>query len=238
MSRVSIGEQDLKGFIEEVIGKGGSILLKYGPGSAGDILLKEMLTEIPEGSAAVYLSTYETIDEMRSSLNYVPPSPNIEIFSSLDHREDELKRIVKRDRFMTEGIMVTDLLEVSMSERPVKLKRRGCDILSEITNSAAKQVLPFTLVLDSLDDLTEHYATSEVFDRLTILRRLLRSVNGIALIGSSMNIDPLKGKEVRLFDSILEAEAMKVGDDWERRLRLVHKRGDASLPREWALNIS
>lgn len=237
MSQTFIGDESVHDFVSQKIGQGALILLRYGPGSGGNILLKELLKGAAPGSNGIYLSTFETLDEIASSLGE-DHNQNIEIRSMLEQKDRLIERTVKRDRFMSEGIMVTDLLEISMSERPISDYKKRNDILSRITSSSSKQVLPFTLVFDSLDDLLEEYDASDISTRLIILKRAIRAVGGIAVFGTSLNSVLSNGSEVRLFDCLMEAEAVRDESGWHRRLRILHRRDDPSLPMEWELHLS
>lgn len=237
MIRSLIGDKSFHDFISNRIGKGALILLGYGPGSGGDILLKDLLKGAPPSSNGIYLSTYETVDEIVSYLGD-DHRQNIEVRSAIEQKDGLIDRTLRRDRFITDGIMVTDLLEVSMSDRPMEDRKNKRNILSYISSSSSKQFLPFTLVLDSLDDLLDEYDRNDISTRLLILKKALRTIGGIAVFGASLDSTLLNVREIRIFDCLMEAEAILEDNGWSRKLRIVHRRNDPLLPTEWELKIS
>jgi hypothetical protein len=228
-----IGKMDLSDFFEGRIGRGRIILMKYGPGSGGETLIKEFISSTPQGMNAVYISSMESEEELRSGI--LTQNGKVELVSLLGPLETESNRTVRRDRFSSEGILVTDLLEISMADRP--RKDTEVDMLSPVTRAALKQVMPFRFGLDSLPDIITRGAEEDIIPRLMTLRRAVRSVQGNALIGAPLEWMGLRDRETSIFDCLLEARAVKGLTGYERRLSLTHLRNDVQPPDEWSVNI-
>lgn len=228
-----IGKMELTDFFEKRIGRGRLVLLRYGPGSGGEILLKEFVSSAPAGMNAVFISSTEGAQEIGSEA--AGHMDKVEVISLLGSVESESARVLRRDRFASEGILVTDLLEISMADRTQK--DDVGDMLSMVTLASTKQVMPFRLALDSLQDLIRTGSEDEIVPRLMILRKVVRSVQGTALIGAPLDWNGLHGKEMSLFDCLLEARSVKGLTGFERRLSLTHLRNDPLPPDEWPINL-
>jgi len=230
-----IGDRDFSSFVESVIGTAKIVLVRYGPGSAGELLLKEYISSTPTGMNGVMLSTCESEAEMSSFID--PRSGNVRAISIADLLGRRIETYVRRDRFLSEGIMVTDLLEISMQDDRTQAEMEDAKALSVITEIALKQVLPFRLALDSLSDLVSETSAGEVIPRLRILSGVLRKVGGNALVGAPAGWTTLGHSEHLIFDAIVEVRSVRSGASWERTLTLAHLRNAPIPPQQWSVTV-
>jgi hypothetical protein len=59
----------------------------------------------------------------------------------------------------------------------------------------------------------------------------------MAVVGAPLDWDGLSGRDLSIFDCIMEARALKGASGFERRLTLTHLRNDRSPPDEFPLNL-
>jgi len=232
---VAIGSQGFLQFIEDRLGRGTITLLRYGPGSGGELLLKELVDATPQGSIGIMFSTYESEDDLRCGHHMLLRKDNVVVISLMDLQGSEAERVIKRDRFIIDGVMVTDLLEISMANKATRGPRPLQEALARMTSEVSKQVLPFHFALDSLHELIEGAGTGPVRSRLHLIRRAVAANDGIAIMGCPVGPDPMCGLEMNTFDNIIELEAVRNGTNWDRRLVLLHKRNGLRPPQEWSV---
>jgi archaellum biogenesis ATPase FlaH len=232
--RFLVGNEELSKRLMDKIGNGKLILFKFGHGSGGDLLMKQFFEDIPEGSYSVWISTHQSEVEMIENLNDLEMARMPEVISLLPFIENRLSEIEKRDKFINEGIMVTDLLEISSySEDRIIDKKSHMRMLAAITSTSMKQVLPFRMVVDSIADLVLDSSKEDVIDRLMVLKKALRENGGLALIGCPLNFMDLKDQEQTLFDAVIEVTAEKKDNQWFRSLTLTNIKGSGEPPIEW-----
>ncbi|MFO8051053.1 MAG: hypothetical protein R6V01_05070 [Thermoplasmatota archaeon] len=233
--KLMVENETLTNRIISSIGDGKIILFRYGPGSGGDRLLRELFLTLPEGVHSVMMSTHETESELHDIFRKMELEPDI--ISLLPMLEDRTSNIRKKDQFIREGIMVTDLLEISSnSDEPVKKKGAGEVFLSELSTTATRQVLPFWFVLDSINDIIGISTFEDVLHRLMILKSAIREKGGNALIAAPIDSDLLCDHETTFFDGVIETTAEKKGEAWSRKLTIMNVKGKGSLPQEWTIN--
>ncbi len=236
MMRIHVGGQEFSDLVGSRIGVGKCILFKYGPGTGGDMLLKQFLSSTVEGTHSIYLSTHETEGELLSSVRELGLPPDLELISLLPDLTDGLDDVVKKDRFRTDGIMVTDLLEVSSNTQLGRNRRDGVKkVLAQVSSVAQKQILPFKLVLDSVMDLVRKTSLDEVEDRIQILKKVVKEKEGIAILAVPLGFEGLKDIETTLFDAIITVRADKSSGAWKRTVTLENLKGSSIPPTEWEL---
>ncbi|MCU0799707.1 MAG: hypothetical protein MUC62_08560 [Candidatus Thermoplasmatota archaeon] len=231
--RAIVGDRPLNGILGARLGQGSCVLFRYGPGTGGDLLLKQLFSDCRDDVYSVMISTHETVDELRRSIKACDVIREPEMISLLPMIIDGLEPVKRQDRFRAEGVMVTDLLEMtgkSQERRPRgDLNKR---MLSALTVVSSKQVLPFKLVIDSISDLAEHTSLEELKQRLHILKEALRDKKGWAFLGAPMDWDPWNGGDLTLFDAIIELRAVEGEGGPKRVLRFSHMKGSPDLPEE------
>jgi KaiC/GvpD/RAD55 family RecA-like ATPase len=231
--RFLVGNSELSKLLMDKIGNGKLILFKFGHGSGGDLLMKQFFEDIPEGSYSVWISTHQSEVEMIENLNDLGMSRMPEVISLLPYIENRLSEVEKRDKFINEGIMVTDLLEISSySEDRMIDKKSHMRMLAAITSTSMKQILPFRMVVDSIVDLVMDSTREDVIDRLMVLKKALREKGGLALIGCPMEFTDLRDQEQTLFDAVIEVTAEKRNDMWSRTMVLKNIKGSGEPPIE------
>ncbi|MBN1540390.1 MAG: hypothetical protein JW939_09620 [Candidatus Thermoplasmatota archaeon] len=237
--KLLVGGEGISKRLLSRLGPSGLVLFKYNMGSGGDVIMKQLFDNVPEGSYSILISTHQTDAEMREDLSRIGVERPPELVSMLALMDRRLSEIQKRDRFISEGIMVTDLIEISScsDERVVPIKPH-LEMLSKITEISYKQILPFSLVLDSIVDLVEETSREEVVDRLRILKKALREKGGIALVGCSLGYQGFSGYENTLFDAVIEVKAERKADGWSRTLTFVNIKGSGELPEEWPITVT
>lgn len=235
--RLLVGNAELSGRLVDKIGNGKLVLFKFGPGSGGDLLMKQFFEDIPEGYYSVWISTHQSESEMLEDLNNLGMERKPEVISLLPFIETRLDEVEKKDRFINEGIMVTDLLEISSQTRDKMIdKKSHMRMLAAITSTSMKQVLPFRMVVDSINDLVLDSSKGDVIDRILLLKKALRENGGIALIGSPINFTELHDQEQTLFDAVIEVTTERQGEVWTRKLTLMNVKGSGEPPEEWQLD--
>ncbi len=234
--RFSLGKTDINTVVKERIGPGKLILLRYGEGSGGEFLLKQFLGERMEGEYSIIISSYETEDEVRYALKSNDINIDGEIISFVPEKEAELDLKIRRDEFLTGGVLVTDFYDLNEQEvlgsNPEGASER---FLSRINSTARKQTVPFKMVIDSLADLVRLSSREEIRDRLGLLKQSLREMNGVAMVGAPVGNCESDVKDLAVFDAIFEVRAELVDGKWKRNLTLLHNRNDPSPPEVWEL---
>ncbi len=234
--RFSLGKTDINTVVKERIGPGKLMLLRYGEGSGGEFLLKQFLGERMEGEYSIIISSYETEDEVRYALKSNDINIDGEIISFVPDREAELDLKIRRDEFLTGGVLVTDLYDLNELEVLGRAPEGASErFLSRINSTASKQTVPFKMVIDSLADLVLLSSKEEVRDRLRLLRQSLREMNGIAMVGAPIGNHETDISDLTVFDAIFEIQADLVDGKWRRTLTLLHNRNDPDLPEVWEL---
>lgn len=231
--RALVGGQPLNVILGAKLGQGSCVLFRYGPGSGGDLLLKQLFSDHRDDVYSVMISTHETVDELRTSMKACDIKREPEMISLVPVIIEGLAQVKRKDRFRAEGVMVTDLLE--MTGKAQERRPRGDlnkRMLSALTVVSSKQVLPFKLVLDSISDLAEHTSLGELKQRLYILKEALRDKKGTAFLGAPLGWDPWNGSDMTLFDAILELRVVQGERGSKRVLRLSHMKGSPDLPQE------
>jgi archaellum biogenesis ATPase FlaH len=232
--RLLIGNDELSNRLSDNIGNGKLILFKFGHGSGGDLLMKQFFDDIPEGFYSVWISTHQSEIEMIEDLKDLDIDRLPEVISLLPFIEKRLSEIEKKDKFVNEGIMVTDLLEISSySEDRMIDTKPNMRMMAAITSTSIKQVLPFRMVVDSISDLVKDSSKMDVIDRLMVLKKALRENGGLALVGAPLDFSDLKDHEQTLFDAVIEVKAEKRGDLWSRSLTLKNVKGSGEPPMVW-----
>jgi len=237
--KLQVGGEGLSRKLTVRIGGGKMILFKYGPGSGGDMLLKQFITESPEEAYAALISTHLSEDEILTELGGMDLSELPEMITLLPHISKRLDRIRKKDRFLKEGILVTDLLELSsIRKEPSAGSKTHLHMLAEISAFSGKQIMPYWLVIDSISDLAKGSELEDVVDRIRILKESVHDRGGLVLIGCPLAWDGLKEHETTLFDAVLEVEALREGEKWTRKLRIINIKGSGEPPEEFAITPS
>jgi len=232
--RFLVGGQEFRDLLDSRVGSGRCILFKYGPGSGGDVILKQYLSGTMEGTHSLYLSTHETENDLLSSVSDMGLPQDLEMISLVPDLTYELDAMIKKDRFRTDGIMVTDLLEVSSNTATRKEKRDGGKkVLSMLSSICLKQVLPFRIVMDSMVDLVRKTSLEEVENRLQIMKRVAREKDGTVIIGAPLHWDELGSLENTLFDAVITFQTEKTTGTWKRTMTLMNMKGSTSVPVEW-----
>jgi hypothetical protein len=236
--RAMLGDRPLKGVLSSKLGPGSCVLFKYGPGSAGDLVLKQLFSDTSTDVYSVIISTHETVEEVRASIKAfdIPREP--EIISLVPLTIEGLGPIKRKDHFRAEGLMVTDLLDMAGRSQE-RRSRADLDkrMLSVLTTVSTKQVLPFNLVLDSLSDLAALTSLGEIRQRLQVLKEALREKKGTAYMGAPLSWDPWEGSDLTMFDAIIEVRALQLGGTWKRFLRFSNIKGSPALPEEQELTF-
>lgn len=236
--RMMADNDDPKDIIKDRIGDGGLLLFKYGPGTGGDVLLKQLMGPSFENNNMIYISTHETESELSEQFMRMKDQPHLEMISLMDDISASLESVRKKDRFREEGIMVTDLLELaSISESNRKKVDSGQRMLSRITSIFMKQVLPFNLVIDSISDLAYWTSQEEVVKRMWILGSIVRERGGFCYVAAPLEWDGFDGMEISMFDAVLEMRADNSTGVWKRSLLLKNLKGNPSPPEEWEINV-
>jgi KaiC/GvpD/RAD55 family RecA-like ATPase len=237
--KLLVGNQGLSELISYRFENGSMILFKYGKGSSGDVILKQFLSAYDEECHSVLISTHESEEEMLRSIQGLTTGQNVEMISMVPDIENNLEGTIKKDRFRNEGIMVTDLLEVSSNtgirKRPDDL---GPTMLSKLSDIAQKQVLPFRLVIDSISDLSSYTEENEVEKRLRILKMALREKGGYALVAAPFEWDGFWNVESTLFDGIIEITASDTTGSWKRELIISNRKGSVDPPERWDVSLT
>lgn len=236
--RLIVGNREVSTIITQRFDSGSCILCKYGKGSGGDILLKQFLFGNDEDQHSVLISTHESEKELETVMERMESTGNIEMISLQPIRDSDLRSITKKDRFRNEGIMVTDLLEVSSYSGVKKEKEDpGFTMLSRISNIAQNQVLPFRLILDSLSDLVLSSDPYEVEKRIRILKKTLKEKGGFALVAAPLDWDVFDDMETTLFDGVIEITAYETSSTWKREFKICNSKGMVELPEKWEVTI-
>jgi KaiC/GvpD/RAD55 family RecA-like ATPase len=232
--RFLIGGQGFDDMLRSRTGTGKCILFKYGPGSGGNMMLKQILSDSGDGIHSIFISTHESEEDLLNAFAEMDLPSDTELISFLNEMSAGMEATIKKDRFRTDGIMVTDLLEVS-SNISYRKKRSsgGREVLSRISSISQKQVLSFKLVLDSLSDLVRKTSVEEVETRLQIMKRALKERNGIAVIGAPLGWNSMKEMESTLFDAVFSLRADNSGGTWRRLLIMENLKGSPGPPEEW-----
>jgi len=237
--KLMVGNSVLSELLSRKLPDGSLVLFKHGPGSGGDLILKQFFIDPADDRFSVYLTTHETREDVSRVLEENHTPQKMEVLSLLDHIEEGLEKVKRKDRFRTEGLMVTDLLEITTNSNA---KRRGLHasqaVLSELTSATTKQVLPMRLVLDSVADLFGLCPVKDVIERMRIIKRSLREKGGIAVMGAPLGWDGLSGLENTLFDSVIEVRAEKKGESWTRTLTIRNIKGSPFPPEEWPISYT
>lgn len=230
--RMLFNGEDLTSILRNKIGDGKCILLRYGPGSGGEFLIKQFYGEREEGSYSVFVSTYEESDEIEKALQEGGLPTDGEVISVMSLMKEEIEMILKKDRFTKEGILVTDLLDLSSREeevdRDMNLRQ---EVLSMISTTASKQVMPFRMAIDTLSDLVMIAGEEEVWKRFLILRSVLKEYGGMVMVGLPEE-DMVEFPISTVFDAILDIRAERDGDGWTRTMTISHVRNSLVKPQD------
>jgi KaiC/GvpD/RAD55 family RecA-like ATPase len=230
--RMMFNGEDLAKVLKEKIGDGKCILLRYGPGSGGEFLIKQFYGEREEGSYSVFISTYEDKDEVDKALQDAGLPTDGEVISVMDLMKEEIDMILKKDRFTKEGILVTDLLDLSSREEEVdKEMILSQEVLSMISTTASKQVMPFRMAIDTLSDLVMISGEDEVWRRFLILRGVLRKYGGMVMVGLPEE-DMVEFPISTIFDAILDIRAERTDEGWTRSMTVSHIRNSLVIPED------
>lgn len=237
--RAMIGDMPLNNVLASRLAPGSCVLFRYGPGSGGDLVLKQFFNDRREDIYSVMISTHETVDEIRSSLRALYAKGEPEVISLVPLVLEGLGAVKRKDHFRAEGVMVTDLLEMTGKAHEVRyrgdLSKR---MLSTLTVVSSKQVLPFNLVFDSLSDLAEHTSMGELKQRLHILKEALSEKKGYAFLGAPLAWDPWAGSELTMFDAVFELRAFERDGKVKRLLRLSHMKNSPDGPWDQELTFA
>ncbi|MGA1866137.1 MAG: hypothetical protein ACMUFK_01575 [Thermoplasmatota archaeon] len=237
--KLMVGKEGISRKLLSKLGSSSLVLFKFGMGSGGDILLKQLFDAVSEDYYSIMISTHQTDEEMMTDLSHIGVGRPPELVSMLPSIHRRLSELQKRDRFISEGIMVTDILEISSnSDDRILPVKPHLEILSKITEISSKQVLPFNLVLDSIADLVEETSREEVVDRLRILKKALREKGGMALVGCPLSYQVFSDQENTLFDAVIEVRAERTADGWSRTLTFLNIKGSGEPPEEWQITTN
>jgi hypothetical protein len=232
--RLLVGSTELADLLTDRVGNGKMVLFKFGAGSGGDLLLKQFFDNIPEGFYSVWISTHQSEVEMVEELSELGIDMMPEMISFIPFVQKRLDEVEKKDKFITEGIMVTDLLEISSHSMDRMIEGRSqMKMLATITSTSLKQVLPFRMVIDSVVDLFVDVSVDDVVDRLMLLKKALREKGGVALIGCPIDFTGLHDHELTLFDAVIEVRAEEQNAVWGRKLTLKNIKGSGDPPEAW-----
>jgi KaiC/GvpD/RAD55 family RecA-like ATPase len=237
--KLTIGDKDLSTRIQSHIGEKKIILFKYGPGSGGDRLLLEFFSNTPKGFNSMMISSHEREEDLLKTFKDIGVENPPDVTSLLPMLDASISDIEKKDRFLSDGIMVTDLLEISSNLKETeRTKHPQQRMLSTLTISANRQILPFWFVLDSISDMANITDMKELLMRLMILKRSIQQNGGIALLGIPLNCDIFKELETTFFDGVIEVRAERTGETWSRKLCITNIKGKGTPPEEWTINLA
>ncbi|MEA3559234.1 MAG: hypothetical protein U9R75_08285 [Candidatus Thermoplasmatota archaeon] len=237
--KLMIGNKDLSTRIQDHIGEKKVILFKYGPGSGGDRLLLEFFSNTPKSFNSVLISSHESKEDLLETFKDIGVENPPDVISLLTMLDASISDIEKKDRFLSDGIMVTDLLEISSNLKETRRKKHPEQaMLSTLTISANRQVLPFWFVLDSISDIAGMTEMKELLMRLMILKRSIQRNGGIALLGIPLNCDIFKEHETTFFDGVVEVRAERTGETWTRKLCITNIKGKGTPPEEWTIDLA
>jgi KaiC/GvpD/RAD55 family RecA-like ATPase len=231
--RLLVENRDISDLLSDRIKSGKIVLFRYGPGTGGENLLKQFLSRSDDESHAVLISTHETEEELMDAVESMNLPVDLEMISMVPELNEGIKDVMKKDKFRSEGIMVTDILEVSSNVSYRRERRdRGQIILSRISALCQKQVLPFRMVLDSLIDLVYRTSEEEVLKRIWVLKNALREKGGMVILAAPLDWPFLKERETTLFDAVIEMDTVKTGGVWKRILLIKNVKGSGEPPEE------
>ena len=226
--KLDLGGTDLGNILIERIGQGKLVLMRYGPGSGGDLLLKQFLAERNEGNYSMVISTFETRNDVERTMKENGINVDLEVISLVPLIRAEMGRTARRDGFLTDGVLVTDLFDQAGAEEVSEMECSAAELfLASMSNAARKQVSSFRLVIESLPDLVAISSREEVHRRFIELKEVLREKNGTAIVGAPCGVED--HWDLTLFDAFFEVRA----DRDKRKLTLKNVRGSGEPPREW-----
>ncbi|MGA1821570.1 MAG: hypothetical protein ACMUIG_03485 [Thermoplasmatota archaeon] len=224
--------ENLTKVLSDKIGDGKCILLRYGPGSGGEFLLKQFFAEKEEGSYSVFISTYEETGEIENVLRESDLPTDGEVISTMTLMRNEVDMVLKKDRFRKEGILVTDLLDLSSKEEEIDRRMDlNQEVLSILSTTASKQVMPFRMAVDTLSDLVMTAGEEEVWKRFLIIRGVLRKYGGLVFVGLPEE-DMVDFPISTMFDAILDIKAVRNEDGWSRVMTVTHVRNSLVKPED------
>jgi KaiC/GvpD/RAD55 family RecA-like ATPase len=230
--RMKFDGRDLNDILEEDIGRGRMILLEYDPGSGGEVFVKQFFSEAESGYNSILISTREEEHEIMRCLGEYDLECGGVIVSLLPHTLEELNRIKRKDKFITEGILVTDLLELGNSTGDPRMNYSSCQkMLAEISSVASRQITPFRMAIDTLSDLTLRCEIGEIRHRLEIIRESVRKNQGYCVV-ANMTDGPIDTTLLPLFDAMVSIEVSREGDVWKRYLMVNHVRNVLKFPKK------
>lgn len=235
--KLLVGNREISDLLSERTADGSMVLFRYGPGTGGELLLKQLVSSIDDESHAVLISTHETEKELMGSVEEMGLPYDLEMISMVPELNEGIEDVMKKDKFRTEGIMVTDILEVSSNTEYSRNRGdSGQVMLSRISALCQKQVLPFRMVLDSLIDLVERTSGEEVCQRISILKNALKEKGGLVILAAPLDWPFLRERETTLFDAVLEMKAEKSGGIWKRTLVVKNVKGSGEPPEEFEIS--
>jgi KaiC/GvpD/RAD55 family RecA-like ATPase len=229
--RMKFDGKELSDVIYDDLGVGNLFLLKYEPGSGGEFFMKQFFSEKEETSNNILITTNETSGDITRVLSDNEMSDVGEIVDLHSLLEEQLEDVIKRDKFVEDGILVTDLLDLASNDAG-KDTREPLDmrIMAKITSKARKQITPFRFVIDDLKDIVDICSEEELKMRLLILKNSLRKNRGIGILGTLHN-DIEIGKIGSVFDGIIRMENRKEGDEIARFFIIEHLKNNLSVPK-------
>ena len=228
---MSFEGRGLSEVVDEDLGVGKLFLMVYEQGTGGEFFLKQFFSEKEESSNNILITTNEDPVDIKRILSKNGMADDGEIFDLSSMMEDEMDRVCRKDKFVEDGILVTDLLDISTKEEvgydeiPLDIR-----IMAKISTTAIKQVTPYRFVIDDFGDIISICPVTELKKRLLILRKSLRQNRGVGVLGILGKNSDLKDL-MNVFDGILKMEVRKGEGSLDRYLVIKHLKNDLSVPK-------
>jgi len=211
----STGIKKLDEVLMDGIPEGSSVLVIGTPSSGMELFAKQFASG-NKNEKAVYFTTSETEDEVKSLLKSYKWKEDLDIISvSTQYYEKILAKELEASKLKKEGLSVSDIAKLGTFEG-----REDINFLETLTYEISKLKKNYRVVIDSLDFFLERYPSEEVLSAVRMIKSHIHYTKGLALFTMVKDVydKRIENSISAIADCVIELEIVKIGTGFENRL--------------------
>ena len=211
----STGIKKLDEVLMDGVPDGFSILVMGTPSSGMELFAKQFASG-GKNDKAVYFTTSETKDEVKSLMKSYKWREDVDIISiSTQYYEKILAKELEASKLKKEGLSVSDIAKLGTFEG-----REDINFLETLTYEISKLKKNYRIVIDGLDFFLERYPPEDVLSDIRTIKSHIHYTKGLVLFTMIKDVydKRIENSIAAIVDCVIDLEVAKVGTGFENRL--------------------
>ncbi|MBU2564765.1 MAG: RAD55 family ATPase [Candidatus Thermoplasmatota archaeon] len=211
----STGIKKLDEVLMDGLPEGFSVLVIGTPSSGMELFAKQFASG-NKNEKAVYFTTSETEDEVKSLLKSYKWREDIDIISvSTQYYEKVLAKEFEASKLKKEGLSVSDIAKLGTFEG-----REDINFLEMLTYEISKLKKNYRVVIDALDFFLERYPSEDVLSAVRTIDAHVHYTKALVLFTMVKDVydKRIENSISAIADCVIELEIVKIGTGFENRL--------------------